>query len=122
MPIHPRTKKYIASLNIPLDFKTIEPVGYFDMLSLTENCKLVLTDSGGLQKEAYFFNKFCITLRDQTEWVELVHAGANRIAGAKMPTIINDFEELKNKPFLSTEKLYGEGDASAKIAKHFASF
>jgi UDP-GlcNAc3NAcA epimerase len=120
MPLHPRTKKYISSLNINLDFKTIEPVGYFDMLSLTENCRLVLTDSGGLQKEAYFFNKYCITLRDQTEWVELVHARVNRIAGAKMPTIINDFEELKNKPFLSTEKLYGEGDASAKIAKYLA--
>jgi UDP-GlcNAc3NAcA epimerase len=120
MPLHPRTKKYISSLNINFDFKTIEPVGYFDMLSLTENCRLVLTDSGGLQKEAYFFNKYCITLRDQTEWVELVHAGANRIAGAKRATILNDFEELKNKPFLSTEKLYGTGDASAKIAKHLA--
>jgi UDP-GlcNAc3NAcA epimerase len=117
MPLHPRTKKYIASLNILLDFKTIEPVGYFDMLSLTENCMLVLTDSGGLQKEAYFFNKYCITLRDQTEWVELVHAGANQIAGAKRATILNAFEELKDRNFTSTGKLYGNGDASGKIAR-----
>jgi UDP-GlcNAc3NAcA epimerase len=117
LPIHPRTKKYIHSLSIPLDFKTIEPVGYFDMLSLLENCRLVLTDSGGLQKEAYFFKKYCITLRDQTEWVELVQAGTNRIAGANKEVILTDFHRLKDEPFRSEEKLYGEGDASAKIAQ-----
>jgi UDP-GlcNAc3NAcA epimerase len=118
LPIHPRTKKYIGSLNIQLDFKTIDPVGYFDMLSLLENCRLVLTDSGGLQKEAYFFNKYCITLRDQTEWVELVQVGANRIVGADKSKILKGFDEMKEKVFSSTEKLYGEGDASVKIAKY----
>jgi UDP-GlcNAc3NAcA epimerase len=118
LPIHPRTKKYIGSLNIQLDFKTIDPVGYFDMLSLLENCRLVLTDSGGLQKEAYFFNKFCITLRDQTEWVELVQVGANRIVGADKSKILKGFDEMKEKVFSSTDKLYGEGNASAEIARH----
>jgi UDP-GlcNAc3NAcA epimerase len=121
LPIHPRTKKYIGSLNISLDFKTIDPVGYFDMLSLLENCRLVLTDSGGLQKEAYFFNKYCITLRDQTEWVELVEVGANRIVGADKSKILKGFDEMKNKVFSSTEKLYGMGDASKAIAKKLSS-
>ena len=67
LPIHPRTKAYLQSNQIDLNVKMIDPVGYFDMLSLLDNCSLVLTDSGGLQKEAFWFRKHCITLRDQTE-------------------------------------------------------
>jgi UDP-GlcNAc3NAcA epimerase len=87
LPLHPRTKGFLASQKISLEVKVIDPVGYFDMISLLDNCRLVLTDSGGLQKEAYFFSRFCITLRDQTEWVELVESGANELAGANTERI-----------------------------------
>ena len=85
------------------------------MLMLLENCKLVLTDSGGLQKEAYFFGKFCITLRDQTEWVELVEADANKIVGADTEKILTTFKNNLSH-VISTQPLYGNGNASEKIA------
>jgi len=99
VPLHPRTLKIIANSNLKIEFTVIEPVGYFDMLQLISNCKLVLTDRGGLQKEAYFFNKFCITLRDETEWVELVTNGYNFIVGADMEKIITKSSELLNCTF-----------------------
>lgn len=120
LPLHPRTKNYLSSLQIPLHVKVIDPVGYFDMLSLLENCKLVLTDSGGLQKEAYFFSKFCLTLRDQTEWVELVEAGANEIVGADTEKIISGFHKNKEKQ-IKTQLLYGAGDAAKTIAAKLSS-
>jgi UDP-GlcNAc3NAcA epimerase len=114
LPLHPRTSNYLKSNNIELSVHVIEPASYFDMLTLLENCKIVLTDSGGLQKEAYFFGKFCITLRDQTEWVELVEAGANLIAGADRQKIVNGFKSNLNT-VVSTRPLYGTGDAARKI-------
>ena len=116
MPLHPRTKGFLKSLNLRLDVNVIEPVGYFDMLSLIENCKLVLTDSGGLQKEAYFFEKFCLTLRDQTEWVELVEAGANEIVGADTEKILAGFRKNQDIAIKSTS-LYGDGYAARKIVE-----
>lgn len=120
MPMHPRTKGYLKSNNVRLDVKIIEPVGYFDMLALLSNCKIVLTDSGGLQKEAYFFSKYCITLRDQTEWVELIHAGVNQLVGAKSASILNAFEEMKNATISFDPSLYGNGDAAKKIAERLS--
>ena len=100
----------------------IDPVGYLEMIWLLDNCTLVMTDSGGLQKEAYFFNKPCITLRDETEWVELVEIGVNRLAGADKETIVNSFcsivsseEHLKTKDHQQKTNLYGDGKASEKI-------
>jgi UDP-GlcNAc3NAcA epimerase len=87
------------------------------MMALVQNSRLVLTDSGGLQKEAYFFEKYCITLRDQTEWVELVEASANRLVGADREVIVNTFDELIHKSFPTSEKLYGQGDAAIQIAR-----
>ncbi|HRI78868.1 MAG TPA: UDP-N-acetylglucosamine 2-epimerase (non-hydrolyzing) [Cyclobacteriaceae bacterium] len=121
LPLHPRTKEFLTRHKIRLNVRLIDPVGYFDMLMLLENCKLVLTDSGGLQKEAYFFKKFCITLRDQTEWVELVDAGANEIVGADAKAILRSFAKNKSK-VISSKSLYGKGDAANKIAKRLASF
>src|SRR4029079_7415480 len=72
LPLHPRTKKTIEALGLQVKFDVIEPQGYFNMLELLRNCKLVITDSGGLQKESYFVMKPCVTLRDETEWPELV--------------------------------------------------
>jgi UDP-GlcNAc3NAcA epimerase len=80
LPLHPRTRIAAASYGLDLSgISVIEPVGYLDMMALLDACTQVLTDSGGLQKEAYFFRKPCITLRNATEWVETVDAGWNRL-------------------------------------------
>ena len=116
LPIHPRTKKILQSQN--LNYKNvslIDPVGYFDMLTLLNGADLVFTDSGGLQKEAYFFKKFCITLRDETEWVELVENGVNFLAGSDKDNIIKIYNSLKSKIFKDQRPLYGDGNASEKI-------
>jgi UDP-GlcNAc3NAcA epimerase len=118
LPLHPRTRAFIENQKIPLHVHLIEPVGYFDMLALLKNCQLVMTDSGGLQKEAYFFGKFCITLRDQTEWVELVEAGANVIAGASRQDIVAHFHSNYQRSIQITQGLYGDGHAAVTIVRH----
>ncbi len=117
LPLHPRTKSYLSNNNIKLDATVIDPVGYFDMLSLLGSCNLVMTDSGGLQKESYFCGKFCVTLRDQTEWVELVNTGANVIVGADRDRIVAEALRNLNKKISFDNKLYGDGNAAAKIAE-----
>lgn len=119
LPLHPRTKSFLANQNIQLNAHIIDPVGYFDMLALLKNCKMVLTDSGGLQKEAYFFEKFCITLRDQTEWTELLEAGVNVLAGADRKKIVNLFNDNISQVIKPKEGLYGRGHAASIIANHF---
>lgn len=117
VPIHPRTRKIIERNKIKIYFTIIDPIGYFDMIELLKNCKLVLTDSGGMQKEAYFFNKYCVTLRDETEWVELIQHGFNKLAGANEQNIIDAFNSFASKPFRKTIDLYGGGNASVIIRK-----
>jgi UDP-GlcNAc3NAcA epimerase len=117
LPLHPRTKKIIHNLNISTQNITIiEPVGYLQMVYFLEHCQLVMTDSGGLQKEAFFFEKPCITLRDETEWVELVENGVNVLVGADKNKILNVFEASS---IFSTNYsrlgLYGDGCASKII-------
>jgi UDP-GlcNAc3NAcA epimerase len=104
LPLHPRTQK--AADCFALDFgpiKIADPVGYLDMMALLDGCTRVLTDSGGLQKEAYFFRKPCITLRDATEWVETVEAGWNRL------WIDGDYAPRRDIPE------YGDGTAAEKV-------
>ena len=121
LPLHPRTKKILSNLDIDISNLTIiDPVGYLEMVWLIDNCSLVMTDSGGLQKEAYFFEKQCITLRDETEWVELVKCGANTLVSADKEKILESYEN--NKKFnLENSKLnlYGGGKASENIVKEF---
>jgi UDP-GlcNAc3NAcA epimerase len=117
LPLHPRTKSYLKSNGIELNATITEPLGYFDMLNLLSLCSLVMTDSGGLQKEAYFSGKFCVTLRDQTEWVELVAAQANEIAGADKEKIVRLVLGNLNKKIVFDTSLYGDGTASEKIAQ-----
>lgn len=117
-PIHPRTKKILEQNSIKLDFETIEPVGYFDMIEFLKNCSLVLTDSGGLQKEAYFFDRLCVTMREETEWVELVNAGVNRLAGADQKQILEASYGFLGKEVEFPKNLYGDGRAAQKIVKH----
>ena len=118
LPLHPRTKAKMETYGLKFNFDTIDPVGYFDMLELIKNADLVLTDSGGLQKEAYFFDKYCITMRDETEWVELVENKVNQLVGADEKRILNAFSEFSAKQMDFPKGLYGEGDAAFKIVSH----
>lgn len=115
LPIHPRTRNVLKTHNYQLspNITLIEPVGYLEMIWLIDHCSLVMTDSGGLQKEAYFFHKPCMTLRDETEWVELVACGANVLVGANKETIISTFSTFTFKPKVTN--LYGDAHASEKI-------
>ncbi len=117
LPLHPRTKKIIQNLELDTQNLTlIEPVGYLEMVWLIDNCSLVMTDSGGLQKEAYFFKKPCVTLRDETEWVELIENRFNVLSGANKDKIIDTFRN--HNILFATDyslNLYGDGMASKNI-------
>jgi len=116
VPIHPRTSAALRRASITLRTRLIDPVGYLDMVSLIAASRVVLTDSGGLQKEAFFFRRPCVTLRDETEWTELVDGGFNRLAGADADTIRRAFwEAVESRPDFSAN-LYGNGDAGGTIA------
>ena len=118
LPLHPRTKKIIENLKLNIQNLTIiEPIGYLEMVWLIDNCSLVMTDSGGLQKEAYFFAKPCITLRDETEWIELVENNYNVLVGASKNKIIYAFNNISDIDRDSYLDLYGSGNASEKIIK-----
>jgi UDP-GlcNAc3NAcA epimerase len=116
MPLHPRTKAKLSSADID-NILCIEPQGYLNMIALLKSCTLVMTDSGGLQKEAYFFGKYCITLRTETEWLELVQAGYNSIAGYEKDNILSAFEKIKTKTWVPDSDLYGGGKASENICR-----
>lgn len=115
LPLHPRTKKLIGEKRESLNFQFADPVGYFDMTELLKHAKFVMTDSGGLQKEAFFFSKPCITLRDETEWVELVEAGYNFLVGADKTKIIDMTKQMRKRTFDFSANLYGDGKASKNI-------
>lgn len=115
VPIHPRTRQILAKLNLELNVDLIDPVGYFDMIELLKNCSLVMTDSGGLQKEAFFFGKFCVTMRDETEWVELVKNGFNTLVGADRSKILEGYNKMLSCSADFSMDLYGGGRAGDKI-------
>lgn len=107
MPLHPRTKKLLEQHNIKSEILFIEPVGYFDMLELLKNCKMVVTDSGGLQKEAYFNKKPVIIARTETEWVELVNNGFGKIVGSDSEKMFEAFDYYSNNQLNFSLNLYG---------------
>ena len=115
--IHPRTKKILEKENIQVDFLILDPIGYLEMIYMLQNCKMVMTDSGGLQKEAFFFKKNCITLRDETEWVELIENGFNIVVGADPQKIENAYSQMIEKANNFDVNLYGNGLASKVIAQ-----
>jgi UDP-GlcNAc3NAcA epimerase len=122
VPIHPRTRKILLQHNISPEFKLIDPVGYFDMILLLKNCELVITDSGGVQKEAFFFAKHCITLREETEWIELVENGFNILTGSNPEKLKTAFQTLSAKQSDFGINLYGNGHAAEIAAKYILSF
>ncbi|WP_242927108.1 non-hydrolyzing UDP-N-acetylglucosamine 2-epimerase [Pontibacter vulgaris] len=122
LPLHPRTKKILETQGIKPEFMIIEPVGYLDMIQLITGAKLIMTDSGGLQKEAFFFKKNCVTLRDETEWVELVDNGMNILAGSDKHKIVSSAQKLLNHTSDFSLDLYGGGKASELIAQEILNY
>jgi UDP-GlcNAc3NAcA epimerase len=115
LPIHPRTKNKIRESGLSIDFITCDPVSYFEMIYLLQCCSLVMTDSGGLQKEAYFFEKHCVTLREETEWIELVKEKTNFLYH-QLSDLKKDILDLANKnEFSSNKNLYGDGHSGELI-------
>ena len=126
LPLHPRTKEKLNShldenllteINQNKNFKIIPPRGFLDIISLEKNAMLIITDSGGLQKEAFFFQKPCVILRDQTEWIEIVENGNALIAGANELKIISSVETLIKRTDYTYPNLYGDGNAANFICK-----
>ncbi|MEP0713497.1 MULTISPECIES: non-hydrolyzing UDP-N-acetylglucosamine 2-epimerase [Bacteroidota] len=121
LPVHPRTKAIMKELGLEMNFVLLDPVGYFEMIWLIKNSTMIITDSGGLQKESYFFKKPCITLRDETEWVELVSGRFNVLVGSDSATI---FDAYKNFVFSNdfNGNIYGHGNASKIILDNLLSY
>jgi UDP-GlcNAc3NAcA epimerase len=118
-PVHPRTRKRLSETGCETGaITTIEPVSFFDMLLLEARARLVLTDSGGVQKEAYFFRVPCVTLRDETEWVETLENRCNVLTGAREERIVGAAREIaKAGPWTAA---YGDGNAGAAILNALA--
>ena len=108
LPIHPRTKKILEKNQLKFDITMIDPVGYFDMLELLKNCQMVVTDSGGLQKEAFFNHKHCIIAREETEWLELVENGFAEVIGSNKDKMIQSYMAFKDKTANFDINLYGD--------------
>ncbi|MCY1546311.1 UDP-2,3-diacetamido-2,3-dideoxy-D-glucuronate 2-epimerase [compost metagenome] len=115
LPLHPRTRNTIQRMNIklPSNIIVVDPVGYLEMVWLEVNCRVIATDSGGVQKEAYFHHKPCVTLREETEWVELVEGGFNTIAGTNSELISKAISSKRELDF--SPDIYGDGNSALKI-------
>jgi UDP-GlcNAc3NAcA epimerase len=118
VPLHPRTRTKLAGAGLKPRFHVIEPVGYLDMLALLDACGLVVTDSGGLQKEAFWLSKQCVTMREQTEWRELVGLGVNVLTGADAAKIFRESMARFGQRAAVDELDYGDGRAAERIASH----
>lgn len=116
-PAHPRTRKVLAQLgaNFAAHVKLIEPVGYFDMMMLEDNARLIATDSGGVQREAYFLGRPCLTLRDETEWGETVTAGWNKLVSVEPEQILAAWTNFT--PPAEQPPIFGDGTAGQRIAQ-----
>ena len=119
LTLHPRTKKYIKEYNIsiPHNVKIIDPVGYLDMIALQTNASVIMSDSGGVQKEAFFLRVPCITLRDETEWVETLKDGWNTLAQVDNDDIADIFRNVYGTDFKQRNQgnYFGDGESVSKI-------
>jgi UDP-GlcNAc3NAcA epimerase len=127
LPIHPRTKKIMQNLNNKEWAKNItilEPLSYLEMLRLEMSAKVIITDSGGIQKEAFFHKIPCITIRNETEWVETVSLGWNQVVGADKELILDAYSKIDSKINNRVYNVfpYGDGKASARILNHLLNF
>jgi UDP-N-acetylglucosamine 2-epimerase len=129
-PVHPRTMGVIdsnAEIKNKLNnssIKVVQPIGYIDMITAEKNCRLIMTDSGGIQKEAYFHKKLCITLRTETEWVELVDFGWNRLTSLDSDKIVDSVEQMLkvDSSKLAYPDLFGDGRAGEQIVLKLADY
>jgi UDP-GlcNAc3NAcA epimerase len=117
LPMHPRTAAALTRHRLGVDVNVIEPVGYLDMLRLLRAAQVVLTDSGGLQKEAFCCGRPCVTLRDETEWIELLEGGHNRLAGADTQAIADAVSAALTADLDFSIRPYGEGRAGERIVE-----
>jgi UDP-GlcNAc3NAcA epimerase len=121
LPLHPRTKKMMETYHLPGEakgIKWVDPVSYLDMLKLEKNAKAILTDSGGVQKEAYWFRVPCFTLREETEWIETLESGWNILVGTRTKRIVEAIKQrLGRKRTPTGIKIFGDGKASEKIVQ-----
>ncbi len=125
IPLHPRTKNKLKSIKFDFscsNIQFIEPVGYLDMLNLEKNSLLIITDSGGIQKEAYFHQIPCITLRQETEWQELVEAGYNKLALNDNTPLIDILDQMIQLNFKNDIKFYGDGNSAEKIINNIVAW
>jgi UDP-GlcNAc3NAcA epimerase len=126
LPLHPRTKKMIKAYHLvpeTRNIKLIEPASYLDMLELERNARAILTDSGGVQKEAYWFKVSCFTLREETEWVETVKSGWNRLVKPGEKKIVEAVKNREVRKRLSEQKgIFGDGKASERIIRTIAGY
>lgn len=115
-PVHPRTQKALTRLGACFEthVRLIEPVGYFDMMMLEDNARLIATDSGGVQREAYFLGIPCLTLRDETEWVETVMVGWNKLVGCEPEQVLEAWFNFT--PPAEHPPIFGDGTAGQQIA------
>jgi UDP-GlcNAc3NAcA epimerase len=115
-PAHPRTRSALQKLDVQFGDNVclIEPVGYYDMMVLEENARIVATDSGGVQREAYFLGIPCLTLRDETEWTETVQVGWNKLVGVDLNRILYEWKSCT--PPAEHPPIFGDGTAGEKIA------
>ncbi|ETW95731.1 MAG: hypothetical protein ETSY1_29445 [Candidatus Entotheonella factor] len=122
LPLHPRTRQVMQQEGLMVNGRVhlCEPFSYFEMLGYLQQCQFVITDSGGMQKEAFYFGKKCVTVRDETEWTELVEIGANRVVGTETAAILAAFEWAL-EPLSAMPKLYGSGMAGEAIVKALTS-
>jgi len=120
MPLHPHTKQKIEEYKIQSNITFIDPIGYISMLSLLKDCELVITDSGGLQKESFFAKKKCLTVREQTEWIELINQGTNVLC--KPEDLKNAYCKILKEECDFSNNFYGDGNASNFIMKSIENF
>ncbi len=122
LPLHPRTRHVIreSGLQVSPEVQMVEPVGYLDMIELERNAAVIVTDSGGVQKEAYFHRVPCVTLRDETEWTELVTSGWNRLCPVKSPAQLAKQITASLGQRGQNVNLYGRGHAAEQIVKRLA--
>jgi UDP-GlcNAc3NAcA epimerase len=118
-PLHPRTRQALEKIGRPQNaiknIKLLAPVGYLDMVRLEQGARMILTDSGGIQKEAYWLGVPCITLRDETEWVETVDTKWNKLVGANSADMIQTIQSFQ--PQTAHPSLYGDGHAAERIVR-----
>ncbi len=120
MPLHPHTKKKVKEFKIQSNIKFIEPLGYVSMVSLLNECEMVITDSGGLQKESFFAKKKCLVVREQTEWIELIEQGTNALCSPKK--LYEAYTKISKEKCNFSNNFYGNGNASNFILQSIENY